>query len=171
MDSHIRRVLIWIPVVAVTALGIAGCAVNGGQDGPSSPTASPDAAETTPPPRPTPAAAPPQPDPDGRVTGRCDTLLDSDLRIGQDGRYKFIATLEAENTGNIGIEVEVWAEFELLGAEPLRYTEQIEVPVGETVTVYVDESVIRSEWSRHNDAGRSCDIGIELVGLFGEVES
>jgi hypothetical protein len=112
----------------------------------------------------------PEPDPDGRVTGRCDSLLDSDLGLNEEGRYKFVASLEAENTGNIGIEVDVWAEFELIGAEPVRYTERVEVPVGETVTVHVDESITRNQWQRYGDGGWNCDIGIELVSLIGDVE-
>jgi hypothetical protein len=118
----------------------------------------------TPKPEPPPVVLP---EPDGRTVGRCDSLLgDSD----GDDRYKFIASVDAENTGNIGLVVDVWVRFNQLGAEPVRYSETVEIPVGETITVHFDESVTRDQWRRYTDAGRECDIGGDMVDTFGDPE-
>jgi hypothetical protein len=101
-----------------------------------------------------------EPEPEGQVTGRCDSLLGDS---GSSDRYVFEATINAENTGNVGIVVEVWVEFEQIGAEPVRYTEKVEVLAGETVTVHVNERVTRDQWRRYADGGWNCDMGGDIV--------
>lgn len=110
--------------------------------------------------------APEVPEREGRVEGFCDVSLDSSLSSGQEGRYKALASVDAINTGDSDITVEVWVEFTQLGAEPLRYTETVRVATGETETVHFDENIDRNQWSRFLDGAAECDIGGEIT--FGD---
>lgn len=103
------------------------------------------------------------PEREGSVEGFCDLNLDSDLGLDQEGRYKALASIDAINTGETAIDVEVWVEFSQLGADPLRYTETVTVAAGETETVHFDENITGNQWDRYFDGARECNIGGDIV--------
>lgn len=125
-------------------------------------TESPDAApedSPEPPPPPPPAA----PDPAGETSGYCDYLLDFD------NGHSFVATVDVTNTGNVGITINVWVEFSQIGADPVRFLQPVDVPVGETVAVNFDEAATHDNIERHQSSDSQCDIGGDIVTTFGEV--
>ncbi len=107
-----------------------------------------------------------EPNPDGEFGSSCDYLLgDFD-----DDDYRFVATAELENTGNIGIVVEVVASWKQIGADPIAETKTTRVKVGRSKAVNFDIQVGSDEIDRHQsvNSDETCVVDVALVDTFGE---
>ena len=101
--------------------------------------------------------------PDGEYDLDCDYVLgdfDSD-------DYRFIAGGELENTGNIGIRVQVTFEWERLGTDPIREIKRVRVPVGATRDVAVTVPVTSDDIDLHQAADGDCNVDAEIIGTYG----
>lgn len=144
-----------------------GLVLLGGKDDASEPTkaetSKPPAAPAEPAAKPTTAAAP-KPRPDSKIGGTCDMLL-----FTQGTTSEFAASIDVKNTGNIGIEVEVVAEFDQLGQDDYTLTELVKVKPGKTETVHLSELIDTSTVRRYQRGGYDCRISGGIVDTFGEV--
>ncbi|MPZ27559.1 MAG: hypothetical protein GEV12_14415 [Micromonosporaceae bacterium] len=114
--------------------------------------------------KPEPPAAP---EPDGTTSGSCDLLLFT----GPNDQSEFAASVDVENTGNIGIKVKVIVSFDQLGRDDYVLKDTVKVKPGDVESVNLSEFITHDEVARHQDGGYECRIDGELVDTFGEVQA
>lgn len=106
--------------------------------------------------------------PDGEFTSQCDYLL-GDHSETESG-YRFVAGADLENTGNIGLRVQVVASWSLLGADPLTETRDVELEPGQTDSVQITVVATQDQIDMHQSADADCSVEVSITETFGVVQ-
>lgn len=109
---------------------------------------------------------PPAPEPDGTYSLNCDMLL-GDFTENPETGYRFVAGGKVKNTGNIGTVVEVEAEWEVLGSEPVVETRRVRLPIGQTRNVDITVPATDDQIDAHQSADSRCQIDGTMIDTFG----
>jgi hypothetical protein len=105
-----------------------------------------------------------EPDPDGEYDVDCDYLL------GSGDNYRFVAGGDLENTGNIGIVVQVVVTWDRLGSPPARVEKRYRVRTNATREVQVSVPATLDDIDAHQSADADCDVRVRIVDTFGNAE-
>jgi hypothetical protein len=170
-----------IGLVVGILLGIAGSsqeepspgpvAVGEGEADPAEPTESP-AAPTPSPTPPSPSPTPPAvvlPDPAVDFSFACDYVLGDFTENPRTG-YRFIASAELTNTGNVGAVVKVVASWKQLGTDAVKAEKTVRIPYEGTMTVDFTKPVGSNEIDLHqsaSDLGEPCTVDGTITDTFG----
>lgn len=148
------RTWLWIlAVVVALAIGYGAGSTQGSSSTTAKPSGTPAAPATSEKGEPEPGK------PAGEVKGFCDYTLSETIN----GANTFDASLEAINSGNVDVKMDVWAEFDQVGHKPVRLVKKgVKVPVGESVEVHLSEEASTTQISRHQSADSQCDLGGEI---------
>lgn len=120
-------------------------------------------------PEPEPTVPAPEPSPDGTFGSSCDYIL-GDQTESSTG-YRFVAGADVENTGNVGIVVEVEATFKQLGSQPIVLKETAKIPFGESDSIQMTKQVTSNEIDliqAAQDSGEICSVDVSIADSFGE---
>lgn len=146
----------WLWILAVVVALAIGYGAGSTQQGTAEPSGTPAASE----------GEPRSDEPAADIAdGFCDLLL-----FTSGDQSEFAASADVVNVGNIGVEVNVVAEFDQLGRDDYVLAETVKVKVGETKTVNLSELIDMSTASRHQDGGYDCRVRGELLDTFGKPE-
>lgn len=99
----------------------------------------------------------------------CDMLL-GDFSEDPDSGYRFVGGGQIRNTGNIGTIVEIKAEWEILGSDPVVETQRVRLPAGETRSVSLSVPATSDQVDAHQSAEGRCEIDAELIDTYGKVQ-
>lgn len=106
--------------------------------------------------------------PDGEFTSQCDYLL-GDFSESESG-YRFVAGADMENTGNIGLRVQVAASWTLLGADPVTESREVELEVGQSESVQMTVLATQDQIDAHQSANGDCSVDVSITETFGTVQ-
>jgi hypothetical protein len=136
-------------------------------------SATPSSSSPSPPPSPSPSPSPAivAPDPSAKFKGSCDYLL-GNFTASEKG-YRFVATANVTNDGNIGAVVLVTARWEQIGTNPVTAKEEVRVDVGRTETVRFTKVVTGDQIDllQALDYKDQCSVNAKLVDTFGEPQA
>lgn len=102
--------------------------------------------------------------PDGRYELNCDYTLPDDIDSED---YRFIAGGTLENTGNVGIVVQITYKWDLLGQAPFKEQKTYRVKRGREKDVNVSFPVTSDMIDAHQSADGDCKTTVRIVDSFG----
>jgi hypothetical protein len=162
-------------VIGLLLGGAAGAGVSesttgegSGASAPSELVATEQQEESSPEPEPTLPAL--EPNPDGTFGSSCDYIL-GDFSENTSTGFRFVAGADIENTGNVGIVVDVKATFKQLGGKPIELKKTEKVDFGESKSVQMTKEVGSNEIDliqAAQDSGDICTVDVEIVDSYGE---
>jgi hypothetical protein len=82
--------------------------------------------------------------------------------------YRFLATADLENTGNIGVVVRVTATWDQLGGAPVQMIKTVKVWPTAKRPVPFERVVSQDQLSRHQSAEGKCNVTAKVVDTFGK---
>jgi hypothetical protein len=108
------------------------------------------------------------PNPDGKSNLKCDYDLGDFGDSGDPSQgYRFLAGGSVKNTGNVGIVVKVVAKWDLLGQDPVRYTERMRLRAGKRKRLKVSLPATSDQIDAHQSADGDCNTNVTIVDTFG----
>jgi hypothetical protein len=113
------------------------------------------------------------PDPKAEYSRSCDYVL-GDFSENTSTGFRFIAGSDIDNTGNVGIEVELKATFKQLGSDPIVITKKGKVPWNESRSLNVTKPVSQDQIDliqAAQDAGDICSVEVSINSTFGDPHS
>lgn len=152
-------------VIGLLVIIVVAVAASGG--GKSTPDSTPSTfAPSTTAPAPQPSAVP---SPGGTVKGSCDYDLGNDP---VNGTAEAVGDIDAQNTGNVGIVLQITITWPQEGHSPLRMSKTVRVPYGADQDFQFSRRLTQDELSRlqdyqlgHTDSG--CTYDGTVTGTFG----
>lgn len=113
----------------------------------------------------------PTPSPNGDYIGSCDYTLPA----GMSDDYKVIGTVEATNTGNIGIETKLTVKWHQMGYDPVTMTKTVKLKPGQHKTVQFHKEISGTtldriqSWQSNHALDEACSYNGSIVNTFGSL--
>jgi hypothetical protein len=107
-----------------------------------------------------------QPNPDASYESNCAYVL-GDFSESSSG-FRFLATADVENTGNIGVVLRVTATWNQLGGAPVRMMKTVKIRRTASRSVPFARVASSDEIDRHQSADGKCKVKAKIVDTFGK---